>query len=96
MIHTTQSLEHAHEQIDAMHERARLDAMIREAQPAKVATPLLARVALILRRLFPKGARSLGAKEASADNSKGLLILPNLIVSDFDLQSPPERNHKLL
>ena len=78
MIYDIESLKHAHEQINAMHERARLDALIREAQSARVATPLRARVALILRRLFPKGARSLGATKASADSSKGLLILPNL------------------
>ena len=96
MIHDTQSLEHAHQQINPLRESARLDTLIREAQPATVTTPLRARVALMLCRLFPKGAGSLGVTKASADSMKGLLILPNLIVSDFDLQSPQQRSHKML
>jgi hypothetical protein len=96
MIHDFNNLEHAHQQINALRERARLDTMICEAQPAFVARPLHARVALMLRRLFPKGASSLPATKASTDRTEGLLILPNLIVSDFDLQIPQQSNHKLL
>ena len=95
MSYDPKTLEFAHEQINAMRERARLDALIREAQPAGVATPLRARVALILRRLFPKGASSLGATKASADSSKGLLVLPNLIVGNLELPSSERRNHKM-
>ncbi len=95
MSYDPKHLEYAHEQIDAMRERARLDALIREAQPAKVATSLRTRVALILRRLFPKGARRLGATKTSADSTKGLLILPNLIVGNLELPSAERRNHRM-
>ena len=96
MFYNPKNLEYAREQINAMRERARIDAMLREAQPAKEATPLRARVALILHRLFQRGARNLGATKLSADSTKGLLILPNLIVSDFDAQTPQQRSHKML
>ena len=95
MSYDPKQLEFAHEQINAMRERARLDALIREAQPAKVATSLRARIALIVRRVFPKGARRLGATKTSADSTKGLLILPNLIVGNLELPSLERRNHKM-
>ena len=95
MSYNPKNLEYAQSQINAMRERARLDAMIREAQPARVATSLRARVALILRRLFPKGARRLGATKTSANSTKGLLILPNLIIGNLELLSAERRNHKM-
>ena len=95
MFYDAKNLEYAHEQMSAMRERARLDAMIREAQPAKVATPLGARVALILRQLAGRSAKNLGATRVSADSNTGLLILPNLIVGDLGLPSSERRNHKM-
>ncbi len=94
MSYDPKHLEYAREQINALRERARLDALIREAQPAKVATPLRARVALILRLLAGRSAKNLGVTRVSADNTKGLLILPNLIVGSLDLPSAERRNHK--
>ena len=96
MSYDSKNLEYAQSQINAMRERARLDAMIREAQPAKVATSLRARVALILRRVAGRSAKNLGATRVSADSTTGLLILPNLIVSDLNLPSSQRRNHKML
>ena len=95
MSYDPKNLEYAQSQINAMRERARLDAMIREAQPAKVATSLRARVALILRRVAGRSAKNLGATRVSADSTTGLLILPNLIVGNLELPSAERRNHKM-
>jgi len=96
MSYDPKNLEYAQSRINAMRERARLDAMIREAQPAKVATPLRTRVALILRRVVGRTAKNLGVTRVSAATTKGLMVLPNLIVSDFELPSSQRRNHKML
>lgn len=95
MSYDPKNLEHAQSRINAMRERARLDAMIRKAQPGKDATPLRTRVALILRRVVGRTAKNLGVTRVSADSTKGLLILPNLIVGNLELPSAERRNHKM-
>ena len=95
MSYDPKTLEYAHEQINALRERTRLDALIREAQPAKVTTSLRARVALILRRVAGRSAKNVGVTRVSADSTKGLLILPNLIVGNLELLSAERRNHKM-